>query len=476
MTEAEIKFWERYAVLLNKDGITGKKGAYFILWAQEFAYSLEGKRLREVQEQDVERWLGELSGKGHLEGWQLVQAHESVHFLLTRMLPNSNPPRPSSFAKASADKSATPPEEGNSDVPAIDWDRLLEPLLAIDDDHSTLLREKRVEQILDERLSHMKVELEPQAVDALKRLRKLTRTRNMAIRTEQTYAEWAERFLAHYKGKLPDWNRIGDYLDYLALERKVASSTQAQALNALIFLYREVLGVDVGDLSHFRRARSSGKLPVVLSRAEKDRLLGAMPGTTGLMARLMYGSGMRLMECIRLRVKDVDLDNDLIQVYFGKGGKHRNVPLPRAYKAELEAHLAIRKMEHKKDLESGFGEVFVPEALLRKFGGSLTDWAWQYVFASGRISEDPRSGRRMRHHVSESLVQKAVKDASRAAGISKNVSCHVLRHSFATHLLQSGADIRTVQELLGHADVKTTMIYTHVLNRPGVGVVSPADI
>lgn len=322
----------------------------------------------------------------------------------------------------------------------------------------------------------MKVELEPEAVDALKRLRKLTRTRNMAIRTEQTYAEWAERFLTYFKGKLPGWECIGDYLDYLALERKVASSTQTQALNALIFLYREVLGVAVGDLSHFRRARSSGKLPVVLSRQEKDRLLGVMSGKTGLMARLMYGSGMRLMECIRLRVKDVDLDNDLIQVFFGKGGKHRNVPLPRAYKAELEAHLIVRQMEHKQDLESGFGEVFVPEALLRKFGGSLTDWAWQYVFASHRISEDPRSGRRMRHHVSESLVQKAVKDASRAAGISKNVSCHVLRHSFATHLLQAGADIRTLQELLGHADVKTTMIYTHVLNRPGVGVVSPADL
>ena len=451
MSEAEIKFWARYAGLLNENGVAGKIAGYLIQRAQEFAYSLEGKRLKSVEERDVEQWLGELGRNGHLESWQLVQAHEAVRFLLTRMLPGS-------------------------DVPLIDWDRLLEPLIAIDEDHPTLIREKRVEQILDERLTHMKIELEPEAVDALKRLRKLTRTRNMAIRTEQTYAEWTERYLAHFKGKLPRWDCIGDYLDYLALERKVASSTQTQALNALIFLYREVLEVEVGDLSHFRRARSSGKLPVVLSRKEKDRLLGVMPGTTGLMARLMYGSGMRLMECIRLRVKDVDLDNDLIQVYFGKGGKHRNVPLPRAYKAELEAHLALRKMEHKKDLENGFGEVFVPEALLRKFGGSLTDWAWQYVFASGRISEDPRSGRRMRHHVSESLVQKAVKDASREAGIAKNVSCHVLRHSFATHLLQTGADIRTVQELLGHADVKTTMIYTHVLNRPGVGVVSPADL
>ena len=451
MSEAEARFWERYAERLAGDGVAGKKAAYMVQRAQEFTYSLEGKRLKSVEDRDIEQWLGELGRNRHLAGWQLVQAHEAVHFLLTRML--SGP-----------------------DVPAVDWNRLLEPLLAIDDDHPTLIREKRVEQILDERAARAKVGLGPEAAAALKRLRKLTRTRNMAIRTEQTYAEWAERFLAYFKGALPAWNRIGEYLDYLALERKVASSTQAQALNALVFLYREVLGVDVGDLSHFRRARSSGKLPVVLSRAEKDRLLGAMAGKTGLMARLMYGSGMRLMECVRLRVKDVDLDNDLIQVYFGKGGKHRNVPLPRAYKAELEAHLIVRQMEHRQDLDCGFGEVFVPEALLRKFGGSLTDWAWQYVFAAHRISEDPRSGRRMRHHVSESLVQKAVKDASRKAGISKNVSCHVLRHSFATHLLQAGADIRTVQELLGHADVKTTMVYTHVLNRPGVGVVSPADI
>jgi len=210
MSEAEIKFWERYAELLNKDGIAGKKADYLIQRSQEFTYSLEGKRLKSVEEPDIEHWLGELGRNSHFESWQLVQVHEAVRFLLTRMLPKP-------------------------DVPMIDWDRLLEPLIAIDEDHPTLIREKRVEQILDERLSTMKVELEPQAVDALKRLRKLTRTRNMAIRTEQTYAEWAERFLTYFKGKLPDWDCIGDYLDYLALERKVASSTQAQALNAITF-------------------------------------------------------------------------------------------------------------------------------------------------------------------------------------------------------------------------------------------------
>lgn len=211
MTGAEIKFWERYAELLRRDGVAGKKAAYMILRAQDFAYSLDGRRLKSVQERDIERWLEELVRNGRLEGWQLVQAHKAVRFLLTRLLPDS-------------------------DVPTIDWNRLLEPLLAIDVDHPTLIREKRVEKILDERVCRMKVDLAPEAVDALKRLRKLTRTRNMAIRTEQTYAEWAERFLIYYKGKLPEAGRIGDYLDYLALERKVASSTQAQALNAIVFI------------------------------------------------------------------------------------------------------------------------------------------------------------------------------------------------------------------------------------------------
>ena len=256
----------------------------------------------------------------------------------------------------------------------------------------------------------------------------------------------------------------------------MAAATQAQALNALIFLYREVLEMDIGVLDGFKRARASRKLPVVLTRTEKDLLFSVMPGVSGLMARLMYGTGMRLMECVRLRVQNVDVGNNLIHVHEGKGGKSRVVPLPQAYKDELVAHLKGRKLQHEQDVAAGYGEVFVSDGLLRRFGGSLKDWSWQYVFASSRISTDPRSGRMMRHHVSENLVQKAVKTASRKVEIPKNVSCHVLRHSFATHLLQAGSDIRTVQELLGHADVSTTMIYTHVINRPGVSVVSPADL
>lgn len=451
MSEKEIAFWQRYAAYLVDKGIAGKAGEFMVFRAQQFVYGLGEVRLRSVSEGIVREWLDELGRNQHLELWQLKQAIEAVRLLMEGMVPDVQ----------------------NS----IDWKGLLASFEEIGDNHSTLAREQRVEEILDSRLDELRGTLSDEAIDALKRVRKLTRTRNMAIRTEQTYAEWVERYLLFCGGKLPvSGERIKDYLDYLALERKVASATQAQALNALVFLYREVLGIEVGDISSFRRARASRKLPVVLTRGEKDALLNRMTGTTGLMARLMYGTGMRLMECVRLRVKDVDMGNGHIQVVFGKGGKHRLVPLPQVYKAELEAHLAVRKLQHEKDVAAGGGEVFVPEALLRKLGGSLTDWTWQYVFASPRMSEDPRSGRWMRHHVSETIVQKAVSTAAKEARIAKPVGCHVLRHSFATHLLQAGADIRTVQELLGHSDVATTMIYTHVLNRPGVSVVSPADL
>ncbi|MDF7800173.1 integron integrase [Pontiellaceae bacterium B1224] len=365
----------------------------------------------------------------------------------------------------------------SSDRPAIDWEELGGLCEELGGDHVTLARTRSAAEIVEKSLSKADCRLDAEAAGALRKLREVIRLRNMAIRTEKTYADWVERYLIYNEGTLPSSpQHVPTFLNYLALEQHVAAATQAQALNALIFLYREVLEMDLGVLESYKRARASRKLPVVLTRAEKDLLFSVMSGTSGLMARIMYGTGMRLMECVRLRVQHVDMGNNLIQVHDGKGGKNRVVPLPQAYKDELIAHLKGRKTQHEQDVAAGFGEVFVPDGLLRRFGGSLKDWSWQYVFASSRISTDPRSGRMMRHHVSENLVQKAIKTASRKVEIPKNVSCHVLRHSFATHLLQAGSDIRTVQELLGHADVSTTMIYTHVINRPGVSVVSPADL
>jgi integron integrase len=252
-------------------------------------------------------------------------------------------------------------------------------------------------------------------------------------------------------------------------------STQSQALNALVFYYTQALGVEVGELAEFARARRPRRLPVVLTRREVRALLDAMGGTRQLMARLLYGTGMRLMECVRLRVKDVDFGYLQITVRDGKGGKDRVVPLPEGLVAPLTQHLTGTRALFDDDRARGLGEVFLPDALARKYPNAARDWSWQFVFPSGRLSVGPRSGTTRRHHLHETGLQRSIRQACVVAGITKKVSTHCLRHSFATHLLEHGYDIRTVQELLGHADVSTTMIYTHVLNRGGRGVRSPLD-
>jgi integron integrase len=266
------------------------------------------------------------------------------------------------------------------------------------------------------------------------------------------------------------------FLEYLALRRKVAASTQNLALNALVFLFNQVLKKPLGDMGEFARAKRPRRLPVVLTRQEVESVLNCLNGIYQLMAGLLYGSGLRLMECLRLRVQDVDFGYRQIVVRNAKGGKDRIVPLPQRFSDPLKAHLEQRKTLHQDDLAKGFGEVYLPDALSRKYPNAIREWGWQYVFPSAKLSVDPRSGQTRRHHAHESGLQKAIKKAARQADISKRVSCHCLRHSFATHLLEAGYDIRTVQELLGHADVATTMIYTHVLNTPGVSVRSPADL
>ncbi|MDH4233421.1 MAG: integron integrase, partial [Nitrospirota bacterium] len=268
---------------------------------------------------------------------------------------------------------------------------------------------------------------------------------------------------------------VQEYLEYLAVVRKISASTQNQALNALVFLFKNILGEPLSEMGVFTKAKRPQHLPVVLSVAETERLLEQLSDVKGLMAGLLYGSGLRLMECLRLRVLDLDFDHSQIMVRDGKGQKDRVTILPRRYEKQLKEHLKSVKKQHDKDLAEGGGCVYLWPALERKYPKASKEWIWQYVFPSEQLSADPRSKKVRRHHLHESLLQKAVKDAARKAGMTKRVSCHVLRHSFATHLLESGYDIRTVQELLGHSDVSTTMIYTHVLNRPGLAVKSPAD-
>ncbi|MGC1479664.1 MAG: integron integrase [Chthoniobacterales bacterium] len=303
-------------------------------------------------------------------------------------------------------------------------------------------------------------------------LRKL----HYAERTEATYVDWVRRFLRFTRpvGRdALDAKDVAFYLEYLAVVRSVGAATQNQALNALVFIFREVLDRDLGEIGGVERAKQKRRLPVVLSRDEVRRLLDAADEPYELMIRLMYGTGMRLMECLRLRVKDVDFDHCQIVVRSGKGNKDRITTLPDSLGAALRRHLEAVREIHEADLVAGHGGVFLPDALQRKWPHAAKEWTWQYVFPAKHLTVD--KGVVRRHHVHENSLQKAVKDAAGRAELSKRVSCHALRHSFATHLLESGYDIRTVQDLLGHADVSTTMIYTHVLNRPGLAVRSPLD-
>lgn len=304
------------------------------------------------------------------------------------------------------------------------------------------------------------------------------RTRHYSIRTEEAYISWIKDFILFHNKRHPNQMgapEVSSYLSYLASERHVASATQNQALAALLFLYKDVLAQPLDWIEGVQRAKRSSRLPVVFTKDEAKKVISHLEGTKWLMASLLYGAGLRLMECVRLRVKDIDFIRNQITVRDGKGGKDRVTMLPRRLKEPLRTHLERIKVLHDRDLEEGFGHVHLPFALARKYPNAAREWFWQYVFPAPQRSIDPRTGRELRHHISETMLQKAVKQAIRAAGVKKPGSCHTFRHSFATHLIESGYDIRTVQELMGHSDVKTTMIYTHVLNKGGRGVDSPFD-
>jgi integron integrase len=312
----------------------------------------------------------------------------------------------------------------------------------------------------------------------LDQVRDAIRRKHYSIRTERSYVDWIRRFILYHGKRHPREmaeTEVSDFLTHLARDGRVAAATQNQALSAILFLYKQVLKTEIGWLETVERAKGPSRMPVVLTRDEARKLFVHLHGTHRLMAGLLYGSGLRLMECVRLRVKDLDFGYARITVRDGKGAKDRVTMLPVNLAAPLERHLQKIKVLHEEDLEAGLGAVYLPTALERKAPNAAREWSWQYVFPSARLSHDPRSGRKQRHHLDESMLQTAVKKAVLAAGINKPASCHTLRHSFATHLLENGYDIRTVQELLGHKDVSTTMIYTHVLNKPGIGVKSPLD-
>ncbi|MEQ1841994.1 MAG: integron integrase, partial [Verrucomicrobiales bacterium] len=370
-----------------------------------------------------------------------------------------------------------------------DWTGLADQAVALDRKHRTLLRESVPVSIVTANTD----DPEPAEViqqrdrtpipgesamitELIDRLRRAIRQQNLAVATEQTYVAWIARFSRFRlrRWREPDLDHFSPaaataYLEYLALERSVSPATQRQALNAVVYLAKSVYGIEEVHLG-FTPARSgSRRPPTVLTREEVRSLLNEMEDPWKLMCEVIYGAGLRQMEALRLRVKDLDFGQGTITVHDGKGGKHRVVPLPRSLEGRLSAHLAALRERHQRDLESGVGEVHFPEALRRKYPNGPKEWAWQYVFPAAGLCRHPRTGHLARHHLHEHSLQRQIKSAVRIAGIPKRASCHTFRHSFATHLLESGIDIRTVQTLLGHADVSTTMIYLHVLKRPGAG-------
>jgi integron integrase len=316
----------------------------------------------------------------------------------------------------------------------------------------------------------------------LNELKRLIRLKHYSYSTERTYIQWAERFFNYAlqpgKKKISDiaTEDFKNFISHLALKQKVSSSTQNQAFNAILFLFRNVLGKEVGDLGNTIRAKRGQKLPVVFSVDEIKNLFANMSGKNLLLAELLYGSGLRLMELARLRVKDIDFDANTILVRSGKGDNDRSTVLPAAVKEKLRKHLKELKALHEQDMAKGYGEIFLPDALSRKYPKAAKEWAWQYVFPSSKLSVDPRSGKIGRHHISDTAIQDAIKNALSKAGIPKHASVHTLRHSFATHLLQNGVNIREVQSLLGHKNVETTMIYTHVLRDMSNAPKSPLDV
>jgi len=434
---------------------------WHVLRAEEYLKAFPDKRLVEHGAEDVTGYLEGMGRKDGIAEWQFVQIVDAIRNLHQTA--------------------------GASVADEVDWAYWRDSARALARKHPTIAREAGSAQDGPASGARLKEKRNsPSALDAVRRdhaplLERLVaeiRRRRYSIRTEQAYETWTCRFISFCANQDPSAigeDRIVGFLEELAVRGQVSASTQNQALNALVFLYKQVLSRDLNDLGDFARAKRPKRLPVVLERAEVVQLLAQLQGTQHMMAALLYGTGMRLMECVRLRVQDVDFRFHQIVVRDGKGQKDRVVPLPRRMEEPLRAQLEKAHALHVRDLEQGFGDVFLPDALARKWPSAPKEWIWQYVFPSGRLSVDPRSGKTRRHHMHENGLQKAVKAAAQKAGITKKVNCHCLRHSFATHLLASGYDIRTVQELLGHADVSTTMIYTHVLNRGGQGVLSPLD-
>lgn len=448
--------WERYIQILGGRNIPHKHLRWYVRRVEQYLLSHPDCHINTHTEEHVSEFLQEKANDVHLSDWQFRQIVSSLRIAFVDCL-----------------------QASWSD--AFDWQFWLNASRSLAKDHATLARELPPETVASGYASAIgRVDAHPSQVrDILSKLVSEIRVRQYSIRTEQAYGTWVSRFL-NYHSSVPVANlsamEVKDYLEYLVVRKNVTRSTQNQALCALVFLYRHVLDKPFDIKEGFSFAKKPRRLPVVLSSTEVSLLLAAMGNDLHrLMASLLYGCGLRLLECIRLRVQDVDFKYEQITIRDAKGGKDRHVPLPKKLIPALKQQLIKVEQLHNEDLAQGYGEVYLPYAYARKVPNAAKELIWQYVFPSIRLSVDPRTKKVRRHHWHESNLQRYVKLAAEKAEINKQVNCHCLRHSFATHLLEANYDIRTVQELLGHADVSTTMIYTHVLNKPGVSVKSPLD-
>ena len=464
MDQSVSRFWDNYIYKTKSYGIKRESARWYVRHAERYIKSKPNVRLASHSAHDLENYLRAKGGQSRLQDWQYKQLVISLKILFSDMVK-------SVWAKQ------------------FPWDEYIEHAESLPNSHATVSRdyqqvdlESIAQGLLDknDKSSELFKKIFSQYPEHIQNLIKHIRVKHYSVRTEQSYLGWLLRYINFHSMKNPEnlsEPEIAQFLEYLVFKRKVSSSTQSQALNALIFFYKSVLKRQLSDSIEFARSKKPKRLPVVLSATEVKKLLKEIKHPTQhLMANLLYGCGMRLMECVRLRVQDVDFDYCQILVRQAKGGKDRVLPIPKKSLFELKEHIKNVKDLHDEDLKEGYGSVYMPEALGRKYPNAEKEFRWQYVFPSSTISKDPRSKAIRRHHVHERGLQKYIKKSSEKVGITKKVSTHTLRHSFATHLLENGYDIRTVQELLGHADVSTTMIYTHVLNKPGVTVTSPLDL